>query len=50
MTDNLNGNVDTTVKVSKSAMKILSKYSFPFESKKACIERIILQFAKEHRK
>ena len=36
----------TTVKVSKEAMDILAKHSKPFESRRACIDRMIVEFDK----
>ena len=34
---------DTTIKVSKEAMKTLESKARPFESRKSCIERVIMQ-------
>jgi hypothetical protein len=34
---------ETTVKVSKEAMKTLANKALPFESRKSCIERVIMQ-------
>ena len=34
---------DTTIKVSKEAMKTLASKARPFESRKSCIERVIMQ-------
>ena len=34
---------DTTIKVSRETMKTLESKARPFESRKSCIERIIMQ-------
>jgi len=36
-------NEETTVKLSKSAMKSLETKARPFESKRDCLERVIVQ-------
>jgi len=43
MTQATTKNEDTTVKLSKKAMNNLADEANPFESKKDCLERIIMQ-------
>ena len=40
---NRSNDEDTTIKVSREAMKTLESKARPFESRKSCIERVIMQ-------